>query len=83
MRTLAALLRWSLILGIWGVVAFLLWQVAWFWAAIWVVPGLFIVMNVVGFATLPIYYLVGLSDPKIRKAMRALDDLERRRRDSN
>ena len=81
MRTIADMIRWALILGIWCVVGFLLWQVAWFWAVIWVVPGLFIVMNVVGFATLPIYYLVGLSDPKIGKAMRTLDDLGRR--DSN
>ena len=77
MRTLADMLRWALILGIVGVVALLLWQIAWFWAVIWIVPGLYIVMNVVGFATLPIYYFVGLSDPKMREAKRMLDEIER------
>lgn len=77
MRTLADLIRWALILGIVAVVAFFLWQIAWFWAVIWVVPGFYIVMNVVGFATLPIYYLVGILDPKMREAKRRLDEIER------
>ncbi len=83
MRTIADLSRWAVILGIWGVVTYLLWGLAWFWAAIWVVPGFIVIMNVVGFATLPIYHLVGLSDPDVREAKRVLDDLASRRRDSD
>ncbi len=78
MITMADLLRCALIFGIWGAIAFLLWQVAWFWAVIWIVPGLYVVMNVVGFATLPIYHLVGRSDPRMREAQRMLDEIERR-----
>ena len=83
MRTVADMLRWTLILGFWGVVTYLLWGIAWFWAVLWAFPGFLIVMNLVGFATLPIYYLVGLSNPEMRAAKQALDDMERRHRDLN
>ena len=83
MKTVADGLRWIVILGLWGVVTYLLWGIAWYWAAIWAVPGFYLVMNLVGFATLPLYYLVALSNPEIREAKQFLDDLERQERDSN
>ena len=81
MKAVADLLRWALILGIWGAVTYFLWGVAWFWGAIWIVPGFILIMNVVGFATLPLYALVGLSNPEVREAKRRLDEIKRR--DSN
>ena len=74
MKAVADLLRWALILGIWGAVTYFLWGVAWFWGAIWIVPGFILIMNVVGFATLPLYVLTGFSK-------RRFDEIERR--DSN
>ena len=80
MKALADLLRWALILGIWGAVTYILWEIGWVWAAIWVIPGFIVVLNIVGFATLPIYYLVALSNPEVREAKQRLDDWERRGR---
>ena len=77
MKAIADMIRWALILGIWGGGAYLLWTVAWFWAVIWILPGLYLTVNVVGFATLPIYYLVGIADPRMREAKRILDEIER------
>ena len=82
MKALADLLRWALILSIWGSVTYILWAFGWVWAARWVIPGFIIVLNIVGFATLPLYYLVGLSNPEVREAKQLLDDWERRERDS-
>ena len=94
MRALADLLRRALILGLWGVVTYLLWGIAWFWAVIWAAPGYYIVLNLVGFATLPIYYLLrrGEADQFLidsdlpwknrRELDQALDESERQRRDS-
>ena len=69
MRTGADAIRWALTLGIWGFATYLLWGIAWWWAAIWITPGLIIVMNLVGFATLPVYALLGLHSPEA-KALR-------------
>ena len=62
MKTVADLLRWFLILFLWGAAAYLLWGIAWFWAVIWLVPGLYVVVNLVGFATLPLYYFIRRGD---------------------
>ena len=94
MRTFADMLRWALTLGLWGAVTYLLWGGAWFWAVIWAVPGFYVLLNLVGFATLPIYYLLRrgevdqfLIDPDLpwkntREVEQAPDDSEQRRRDS-
>jgi hypothetical protein len=30
-------------------------EAAWYWAAVWLLPGFILVMNLVGVATLPLY----------------------------
>ena len=53
------LLRWMIILGVWGLVFWkLLTDVSLVWALIWLPLGFILVMNVVGFSTLPLYVLV-------------------------
>ena len=61
---------------------------------IWAAPGYYVLLNLVGFATLPIYYLLrrgevdqflGESDlpwKNLRELDQALDESERQRRDS-
>ena len=76
MRTIADVIRWALILGIWGFVAYLLWGIAWWWAAVWVVPGFVLVMNLVGFATLPVYGLLGLNSLEAKALRHFSKDLK-------
>ena len=77
MKAVADTIRWTLILGIWGYVSFILWGVAWGWTLLWVVPGFFLLLNLVGFATLPIYFLITLVSPEDRaerESMRRLNE---------
>ena len=73
MKTLADTFRWALILGIWGYVTVILWGIAWGWALLWVVPGFFLLLNLVGFATLPIYFLIALVSPEARAERQILE----------
>lgn len=59
MRKIAGIFRWTLILTIWGFTTYFLWNIGWLRAAIWLVPGLTLVVNVIRFATLPLYIFVG------------------------
>ena len=63
MKMLADSLRNGLILFIWGYVAYLLWNIWWVWAILWVIPGYILLLNLVGFATLPVYLLIGINSP--------------------
>ena len=77
MKTLADLLRWGLILGIWSLVTYLLWGISWIWAVIWIVPGFILILNLVGFATLPIYAVIAANSPvgkQWRQFHKELDD---------
>ena len=55
--------RWVIILGAWGYIFYLLFSSniwgAVIWAILWVPIGFIVMMNVVGFLTLPLYALVG------------------------
>ena len=52
-------LRRLLIAAVVVLVAVLLWRIAWYWAVIWVIPGLVVTMNIVGFLTVPLYWWLG------------------------
>lgn len=54
-RALDIGLRWPLIVGSWAYIGWMLLGIAWYWAALWIVPGFFVTMNVIGLATLPVY----------------------------
>ena len=47
--------RKLLIIAIWGGLSNLIFDASMVWGFIWLIPGLFLVMNIVGFATLPLY----------------------------
>ncbi len=47
--------RWTLIVLLWVGVAVWLWGFAWYWTAVWLIPGLIICLNLVGFAMVPLY----------------------------
>jgi len=66
MKRLADLFRNGLILIIWAVITYLLWGIWWVWGAIWVIPGYILIVNVVGFATLPIYIVIGMNSPEAK-----------------
>ena len=76
--TLLDVIREALILGIWAFVAYVLWGIWWVWAVLWVVPGYILVMNIVGFATLPLYALIGYASPEAKRFRRFLHDEESR-----
>ncbi len=75
-RFLADTLRRGLILGIWGSVTYLLWSVWWVWAALWAIPGFIIILNVVGFATFPLYVLIAKHSPERKEFDRFLKQFE-------
>ena len=55
-RVLDRCVRWPLIYGVWLFIGWRLAQeAAWYWAAVWLLPGFILVMNLVGVATLPLY----------------------------
>ena len=83
LRTIADSLRWGLILGSWAFIGYILWSVAWYWAAIWSLPGLYVLMNLIGFATLPIYHFIARADPRIKEAREMLEDHGVYERNSN
>ena len=56
--------RHVLILGAWGYATFLLWQWHWIAALVACVPVYIVMLNLVGFATLPLYLLT----PEVRQA---------------
>lgn len=52
-------LRWIIILSVWGIVCLRLYETGhWIWLTAWVPIGFILTVNVVGFATLPIYFLL-------------------------
>ena len=63
-KSLLDVLRHALILGAWGYATFLLWQWHWIAAVLACVPVYVVMMNLVGFATLPLYLLT----PEVRRA---------------
>lgn len=81
LKALADGLRWGLILGTWGIVAYVLWGIAWGWALLWAIPGFLILLNVFGFATLPLYVLIGRGEA--RRFRQALDEIGRRPPDAD
>jgi hypothetical protein len=64
--------RRVIILTIWAGTAYLLLAASWVWAAVWLVPGLFLVLNLVGFAMLPAY--ARFVHPLAQQALDALHD---------
>ena len=50
--------RRILIVGIWGSLSYLIFGTSTVWGFVWLLPGFFVTMNLVGFATLPLYLWV-------------------------
>lgn len=73
LKLILDLLRWGLIVGSLALSAMWLWGFAWWAAAVWLTVGFIILINVWGFATLPLYLLIGRFDPAVQ-ALREFEE---------
>lgn len=66
-RFLLDIFRRILVVSLWvGILVVLLAATSWVWAVVWILPGLFLSVNVIGFVTLPLYAMLGLM-PGVRR----------------
>ena len=62
----------GLIIWMWaGIFMLLFAMTSWVWAVVWLIPGLFLSLNVIGFLTFPLYLLLNLL-PGVRRSKKRL-----------
>jgi len=66
MKSFLDFLRWAIILAVWGLILVILFRndTHWIWILAWAIGGLILVVNLVGFATLPLYAALGYKNAK-------------------
>ena len=74
-RNITNAVLWSLIFGVWGFITYLLWQVWWLWAIIWVVPGFVISFAATMAVLIPAKLL--LSYFLLRRLLKQVNDYQR------